>query len=78
MAFGVFGGMKVISSPHAFEMVPIFPDKPKTKRRLRRTRGKYGRTDRANPLCYRTGTNMIIAHPSLVHKLRAHASEWSE
>lgn len=41
-----FGGTKITVSADCYEVVPIFPDKPRTKRRLRRARGKFGRTDR--------------------------------
>jgi len=65
-----FGGMKVTTSQHAYEMVPIFPDKHRTKRRTLRTRGKFGRTDRMNPLAYQTPFG-IVCHPKIYAELKA-------
>ncbi|WP_170561419.1 hypothetical protein [Ruegeria atlantica] len=62
------GGVRVFVSDQAYRMVPIFPDKPRTKRRLRRTRGKYGRTDRIEHLAYMIPGG-VIAHPSIHAKL---------
>jgi hypothetical protein len=64
-----FGGTKIIVSNEAYKMVPIYPDKPRTKRRLRRTLGKYGRTDRMNPMAYDTPHGMIV-HPIIYQKLK--------
>lgn len=64
-----FGGMRVTVSDQAYEMVPIFPDKPRTKRRLRRTRGKFGRADRMNPLAYKTPFGMVV-HPIIYERLK--------
>lgn len=63
-----FAGTKIITSDQAYEMVPIFPDKPRTKRRLRRTRGKFGRLDRMNPLAYRTPFGLVV-HPKIYAEL---------
>jgi hypothetical protein len=63
-----FGGMKITVSNEAYKMVPIFPDKPRTKRRMRRTRGKFGRLDRMNPLAYHTSFGLVI-HPKLYDAL---------
>lgn len=68
-----FGGTKVVVSDHAYEMVPIFPDKPRTKRRIRRTRGKYGRTDRMNPLAYQTPFGLVV-HPKIYAALKARSA----
>lgn len=62
-------GTNVIVSDHAYEIVPIFPDKPRTKRRLRRTKGKFGRTDRMNPLVYKTLYGLVV-HPKIYHTLK--------
>jgi len=64
-----FVGMKITVSHEAYEMVPIFPDKPKTKRRLRRTRGRFGRVDRMNPLAFKTPFGLVM-HPILYKKLK--------
>ena len=64
-----FGAEKVIVSNEAYEMIPIFPDKPRTKRRLRRTRGRFGRTDRMNPLAFKSPYGLIV-HPIIYHKLK--------
>ncbi len=66
---GTFGGVKVTVSAECYEMVPIFPDKPRTKRRMRRVIGKYGRTDRMNPLAYQTPYGMVM-HPIIYEKLK--------
>ena len=63
-----FGGTKITVSSECYEMVPIFPDKPRTKRRLRRTRGKFGRTDRLNPLAYQTPFGLVV-HPSIYEQM---------
>ena len=65
-----FTGIEMIVSDQAYEIVPIFPEKPRTKRRLRRTRGKFGRTDRMSPLAYNTPHGMIV-HPIIFHALKA-------
>ena len=64
-----FGSVTVTVSNEAFEMVPIFPDKPNTKRRRRRTLGKYGRTERLNPLAFNTPFGLVV-HPILFEKLK--------
>jgi len=68
-ALNSFSRTKIIVSNEAYEMVPIYPDKPRTKRRLRRTLGEYGRTDRMNPLAYSTPYGMIV-HPSIYQALK--------
>lgn len=65
-----FSGMRITVSEQCYEMVPIFPDKPKTKRRMRRTMGRFGRLDRMNPLAYRTQYGLVM-HPILFKRLRA-------
>jgi hypothetical protein len=60
----MFGSIKITVSNEAYEMVPIFPDKPRTKRRMRRTRGKFGRLDRMNPLAYHTYCGLVV-HPKI-------------
>jgi hypothetical protein len=64
-----FGGTKITVSNEAYEMVPIFPDKPRTKRRMRRTRGKFGRLDRINPLAYQTPFGLVV-HPKIYDALK--------
>lgn len=67
----MFSGIKIIQSTEAYEIVPLFPDKKRSKRRDRRVRGKYGRLDRMNPLAYKTPNGMVI-HPILYQKLKGH------
>lgn len=64
-----FYGTRITVSAECYEMVPIFPDKPCTKRRLRRTRGKFGRTDRLNPLAYKTPFGMVV-HSIIYDRLK--------
>lgn len=66
---GSFGGMRIIENPHLTKRVPLFPDKPRTKRRMRRVIGKYGRWDKEVPT-YLVSGNMIIAHPAVVDRIR--------
>ncbi len=65
----VLGGTKITVSDQAYEIVPIFPDKPRTKRRMRRTRGKFDRVDRMNPLAYHTPYGMVV-HPKIYDALK--------
>lgn len=45
------GRVDIIVSHHVpTKTVPLFPDKPRTKRRLRRMMGKYGRTTKEVPM----------------------------
>lgn len=64
-----FAGTQISVSDRCFEMVPIFPDKPRTKRRLRRTRGRFGRLDRLQPLAFQTPYGLVV-HPSIYEKLQ--------
>lgn len=64
-----FAGTRITVSDQAYEMVPLFPDKPKTKRRLRRTRGRFGRTDRMNPLAFKTPYGLVV-HPIIYRQLK--------
>ena len=64
-----FSGVKITQSNACYEMIPIFPDKKRSKRRDRRVRGKYGRLDRMNPLAYNTPHGMVM-HPTLYAKLK--------
>ena len=68
-----FSGVKIIQSSECYEMVPIFPDKKRTKRRNRRVLGKYGRLDRMNLLAYDTPFG-IVMHPILYMELKLRAS----
>lgn len=63
-------GRKITVSTEAYKMVPIFPDKKRTKRRNRRTIGRFGRLDRMQPMAYETPYG-IVAHPLIYSKLRA-------
>ena len=65
----MFGGVKIIVSDHAYERVPIFPDRPRTKRRMRRIRGKYGRLDRISPMMIQTLHGTVV-HPKIYQKLK--------
>lgn len=65
-----FQGVKITVSEACYEMVPIFPHKPRTKRRLRRTLARFGRLERMNPLAYRTPFG-IVMHPVLYDQLKA-------
>lgn len=69
-----FGGKKITISSACYEMVPIFPDKPKTKRRKRRTLGRFGRLDRMNPLAYDTGFGLVV-HPVIYNRLKNLSSQ---
>ena len=66
---GAFSGVKITQSSACYEMVPLFPDKKRSKRRDRRVRGKYGRLDRMNPLTYKTPFGFVM-HPILYAKLK--------
>lgn len=66
---GHINGVRITVSATCFEMVPIFPDKPRTKRRMRRTRGKFGRLDRLNPLAYRTPIGLVV-HPLIYDQMK--------
>jgi len=66
----MFGAQKIVVSVEAYEMVPIFPDKPRTKRRRRRTRGRFGREDRMNPLAFKTPYGLVV-HPIIYAQLKA-------
>lgn len=68
-----FSGTRVAVSEECYEMVPIFPDKPRTKRRMRRTRGRFGRVERMNPLAYKTPYGLVI-HPILYERLKFHST----
>lgn len=72
MTPGTFYGTKILVSAEAYEMVPIFPDKPATKRRQRRTRGKFGRLDRMKPLAYKTPFGLLV-HPAIYTRLQCAA-----
>ncbi|WP_291732273.1 hypothetical protein [Leisingera sp. F5] len=65
----MFSGVKITVSDQAYKMVPIYPDKPKSKRRLRRTRGKFGRTDRMLPLAFKTPFGLVV-HPRIYSEMR--------
>lgn len=67
---GAFGGMRIIVNPYLTKRVPLFPDKPRTKRRMRRVIGKYGRWDKGVPT-YLVSGNVIMAHPAVVDRIRA-------
>lgn len=73
-SLGMLGGVKITVSDQCYEMVPIFPDKPRTKRRMRRTRGRFGRLDRMNPLAYKTPFG-IVMHPILYARLKQEGVE---
>ena len=73
-SINLFGGTRVVASEYAYETVPIFPDKPKTKRRMRRTIGRFGSLYRMNPLCYRTPQGLVM-HPLLYKKLKDHTND---
>lgn len=72
-----FTGTKIIVSAEAYEMVAIFPDKPRTKRRRRRTMAKFGRLDRMNPLAYNTPHGIIMhtkIHKALLERTKKPAT----
>jgi hypothetical protein len=62
-------GMPVIQSVHMTKTVPLFPEKKRTKRRMRRVIGKYGSWTREAP-CYMIYDRSIIAHPAIYARLR--------
>jgi hypothetical protein len=68
-SLGIFGGMRVIISEHATEEFRIFPDKPRTKRRMRRLRGKWGNETRRRPCAFQTPQGLIV-HPAIAAKLK--------
>lgn len=65
----LFGGIPIRVSDQAYEMVPIFPDKKRSKRRDRRVIGKYGRLDRLTPLSYQTPFG-FVCHPKIYRQLQ--------
>ena len=69
-----FSGLNVVVSEHAHEMVPIFPDKKRSKRRNRRVRGKYGRLDRMNPVTFKTPHGLVV-HPRIYSELKKQAGD---
>lgn len=71
---GTFGGVPVYVSPHATETRPRFPDKKRTKRRLRRVIGKYGSWYMRAPACLRFN-GALIMHPKLADELKRRARE---
>lgn len=65
-------GVPVIASEHATEDFRIFPDKKRTKRRLRRLRAKWGSETRRRPAAFATPTAMFV-HPTLLEKMKREA-----
>lgn len=61
---GTFMGMQVIQSASALTTRPRFPDKKRTKRRMRRVRGKYGSWMVQVPGAFRFGGKLIV-HPKI-------------
>jgi hypothetical protein len=64
--------VNVIQSEAAMERIVLFPDKPRTKRRMRRLRGKYGDLVRYKPCAYQTPQGIVV-HPSLYAQLAQRA-----
>lgn len=73
---GQFQGVPVVVSEHATETVPRFPDKKRTKRRMRRVRGKYGSWMVARPCAYEAMGKLIV-HPLIADRLRRQARDAS-
>lgn len=67
--FPTFGSTKIIVSPHAYTRKPIFPDKPRTKRRNRRTIGKFGSLTYKAPAAYETPAGLVV-HPWIYAELK--------
>ncbi len=59
-----FGGTRVMGSDAATALYRIFPDKPRTKRRMRRLRGKWGNEFIRKPCAYQTANGLIV-HPTI-------------
>lgn len=64
-----FAGMPIVQDPKCATTVPIFPDKPNTKRRRRRTLGKFGRLTRTEYRVYRIG-GILVVHPVAYARLK--------
>jgi hypothetical protein len=65
-----FAGMGIVESAECVRRVPIFPDKPSTKRRKRRTLGKFGRLDRPEYFSFMLNARTIVIHPLQAKMLR--------
>lgn len=61
--------MRILVSPHATEERLLFPDKPNTKRRRRRTLGKYGRLSARFPAAFIIAGRTVM-HPRIYDELR--------
>ena len=59
----MIGGVNITFSIHATQEIELYPDKPRTKRRVRRILGKHGALTKRVPAVYRTPWG-FIAHPS--------------
>lgn len=67
-----FNGLNIQVSPRATKEIVLFPDKPRTKRRMRRLIGKYGRDRKHVPTSYRIGQTLVF-HPVIYADLKRRA-----
>lgn len=74
MPFPTYLGMPVHVSRVAVERRPIFQDRPRTKRRVRRVVAKFGSWEREYPCAYRFG-DMLVVHPVVYEQMRAQSKE---
>ncbi len=72
--FGTFMGMPVFVSTMATELRPRFPDKKRTKRRVRRVVGRYGSWMVRRPGAWRVGPSLVV-HPEVFHQLQLHSRQ---
>lgn len=63
-----FAGLSIHVSAAATRRAPRFPDKPRTKRRMRRVRGKYGSWDHDKPAVFQLQGTLVM-HPVLFDQL---------
>lgn len=73
---GQYQGMPVVVSEHATHTGPRFPDKKRTKRRMRRVIGRYGSWEVTRPIAFQLEGNLVV-HPRIADRLRREAREAS-
>jgi hypothetical protein len=73
-SFGTYGGLQIFVSSHCTEEVCRFPDKKRTKRRMRRVIGKYGSWKVRRPAAYRAGPALYV-HPVIYDQMRRELAE---
>lgn len=71
---GTFNGMPIRSNSALTRLEPLFPDKPRTKRRMRRVIGRHGAWAVPRPYAVETPLG-IIAHPTIIARMKQLARE---